>query len=75
MTLDCELAEFFNGAIKEVSLQRKQMLSETQGSVVNTEKFNVVVLPGFGEQTRLVYPSRGNESFAAHKSDLIVKFA
>jgi len=27
VTLECELYEFFNGAIKDVSLARKQMLS------------------------------------------------
>ena len=50
------------------------MLSETQGSVINADKFNVTVLPGFSEQTRLVFPGRGHESFAARASDMIISF-
>ena len=51
VTLECELYEFFNGAVKEVNLARKQMLSTTQGSVVNSERFDLTVLPGFSEST------------------------
>ena len=40
VTLECELYEFFNGAVKEVNLARKQMLSSTQGSVINSERFD-----------------------------------
>ena len=39
VTLECELYEFYNGAVKEVSVSRKQMLSSTAGCVVNTERF------------------------------------
>mmetsp|Transcript_31285 Transcript_31285/g.38692 ORF Transcript_31285/g.38692 Transcript_31285/m.38692 type:complete len:297 (+) Transcript_31285:28-918(+) len=73
--LECELYEFYNGALKEVSIARKQMLSETQGSVVSADRFNVIVLPGFNAETRLVYPGKGHEAFAAHCSDLVVRFA
>ena len=74
VTLDCELFEFYNGAVKEVNIARKTMLSETPGSVVNAERFNVLVLPGFSPENRLVFPGRGHQSFAAHPSDLIVRF-
>ena len=75
VTLECELYEFFNGAIKDVSLARKQMLSQTQGSVVNADRFEVTVLPGFSEETKLVYDGRGHESFGAHPSNLVIKFS
>ena len=74
MTLDCELFEFYNGAVKEVSIARKTMLSDTPGHVVSAERFNVVVLPGFSAETRLVLPGRGHQAFAANPSDLIVRF-
>lgn len=74
VTLECELFEFFNGAVKEVNIARKTMLSETQGNVVSSERFNVIVMPGFSEETRLVFPGRGHQAFAAHPSDLIVRF-
>lgn len=60
--------------MKEVSLARKQMLSETTGSVINAENFNVTVLPGFSEDTRMVFEGRGHESFGAHPSNLVIKF-
>ena len=43
--------------------------------MINAEHFNVTVLPGFSEETRLVFPRRGHEAFEAHPSDLIVKFS
>ena len=72
--LECELHEFYNGCVKEVNIARKEMLSQTESSVVNAERFNVTVLPGFNEETRLVYPKRGHEAFAAHPSDMVIKF-
>ena len=56
-----------------MNVARKQMLSETKSSVIVAERFNVTVQPGFSEKTRLVYPRRGHESFAAHPSDLVVE--
>ena len=50
------------------------MLSETESSVFNTEQITVVVLPGFSEQTKLVYPGRGHEAYAAKPSDLVISF-
>ena len=74
MTLDCDLREFYNGSIKDISFARKCMLSETTGSVVNADRMQVAVLPGFNEETRLVYKRKGHESFGAHPSDLVIKF-
>lgn len=50
------------------------MLSVTQGHVINTENFNVTVLPGFSPETRLVYEGRGHEAFGAHPSNLVIRF-
>ena len=68
------MSEFYNGSIKEINFARKNMLSETTGSVVNADRMQVTVLPGFNEETRLVYERKGHESFGAHPSDLIIKF-
>ena len=75
VTLQCELYEFYNGAVKEVHYARKQMLSSTTGSVVNAERMQVTVLPGYSSETELVFENRGNESYGAHPSNLVVKFA
>ena len=74
VTLECELFEFYNGAIKEVNYARKEMLSVTDGNVVNAHRFEVSVLPGFSEKTKLVYDRKGHESFGAHPSNLVVEF-
>ena len=75
VVLECELRELYNGCVKEVNIAYKQMLSSTEGSVVEASRFEVVVQPGFSEETKLVYSRKGHESFAAHPSDLIVKFS
>ena len=75
VTLECELYEFYNGAVKEVNYARKQMLSQTTGSVVNAERLQITVLPGYSTDTRLVFERRGHESYGAYPSDLIIKFA
>ena len=41
VTLECELFEFYNGAVKEVNYARKCMLTETTGNVVNAERFSI----------------------------------
>ena len=74
VTLECTLYELFNGTIKEVTYARKQMLSTTSGYVINENRFQIEVLPGFSEETKLVYKGLGHESFGAKPSDLIVKF-
>ena len=73
VTLECELYEFYNGSVKEVNYARQQMLSSTNGSVVNAERFQVTILPGYSEETKLVYEGRGHEAFGAHTSNLIVQ--
>ena len=74
VTLECELFEFYNGAIKEVSYARRKMLAATEASTTQAERFNIEVLPGFDESTELKFAGRGHESFGANNSDLIVKF-
>ena len=39
VTLECELFEFYNGSVKEVSYARKCMLTSTKSSVINSERF------------------------------------
>ena len=38
------------------------------------ERFNLEIMPGYGEDTRIVFKEYGNESFASKPSDLIIKF-
>jgi len=73
--LECELSEFYRGTVKEVTVSRKQMQTVTEGHLMNNDRFNVIVQPGFSEKTKLVFPGRGHESFAAHPSDMVIKFS
>ena len=74
ITLECELFEFYNGAIKEISYARRKMLAATEASTTTAERFNITVLPGYSEKTALTFTGKGHEAFGARNSDLIVKF-
>ena len=75
VTLQCELYEFYNGAIKEVNYTRKKMLSTTKDAELVEESFKLEIMAGYGEDTTLIFKEMGNESFSSKPSDLIVKFA
>jgi DnaJ-class molecular chaperone len=75
VVLECELFEFYNGAVKEVSYARKEMLSSTPESMVAPVTFTMQVQPGYSESTQVVYKEMGNQSYGSKPSDLIVKFA
>ena len=49
VTLQCELFEFYNGAIKEINYARKKLLAATDASDNCPERFNVTILPGYSE--------------------------
>ena len=74
VTLECELFEFYNGAIKEVSYARTKLMVSTEAKETKAERFEVTVLPGFSEATELRFKEKGHESFGAKNSDLVVKF-
>ena len=74
VTLECQLFEFYNGAVKEVNYARKKLLVSTDAKETKPERFEVTILPGFSEDTELRFKERGHESFGARPSDLVVKF-
>ena len=75
VVLECELFEFYNGAVKEVEYPRRKLLSTTESYVTDGERFQIEILPGYGEHTTLVYKERGHESFGSKPSNLIIKFS
>ena len=74
VTVECELFEFYNGAVKEINYQRKKMLAATEAFQRENQRLNITVLPGYSESTTLTFSGMGDEAFGANKSDLIVKF-
>ena len=74
MTVECQLHEFFCGALKDINYPMKKMYAATEGSSIKNEWITVEVRPGFGEHTTIRYPGRGHEAFGSDPSDLIIKF-
>ena len=74
VTLECQLFEFYNGAVKEVNYARTKLLFSTDAKETKPERFEVTILPGFSEDTELRFKEKGHEAFGAKPSDLIVKF-
>lgn len=65
ITVECELHEFYSGALKEVSYARTKMLPATDGSYIKNQTITIEIKPGFGEHTTIRYPAKGNESFGS----------
>ena len=74
VTVECELFEFYNGAVKEINYSRKKMLAATEAFQKENQRLNVTVLPGYSEDTTLTFSGMGHEAFGANNSDLVVKF-
>ena len=74
VTVECELFEFYNGAVKEINYTRRKMLAATEAFQKENHRLNVTVLPGYSESTTLTFSGMGHEAFGANNSDLIVKF-
>ena len=74
VTLECQLFEFYNGAVKEVNYARRKLLHSTDAKETKPERFEVTILPGFSEDTELRFKEKGHEAFGAKPSDLVVKF-
>lgn len=74
VTVECELAEFYCGALKEVLYSHTKMLAATEGSVIKNKRMKIEIKPGYGEHTTLRFPLKGHESFGSLPSDLVIKF-
>lgn len=74
VTVECELHEFYCGALKEINYGRVKMQAATEAFTVKNQTMTIEIRPGYGEHTTIRYPGRGHESYGAKPSDLIVKF-
>jgi len=74
VVLECTLHEFYNGALKQASYDRKEKLAGGNDYKVVSEKITIEIKPGYSEETVLRFKQKGNESFHAVTSDLVVKF-
>ena len=75
VTLQCTLAEFYNGSLKCAKYQRDKIFPDGRSIQKVDEELNVEVKPGFDSKTVLTFKGKGNEQFFNDRSSLIVKFA
>jgi DnaJ-class molecular chaperone len=71
--VECSLEELFFGCSKKVKFVKisRQELSSERGKVSVVK--DVLIKPGFGSHTSLVYKGEGNEKVNGEKGDLIIK--
>ena len=73
ITLPCTLEELYNGCIKTITYSKNTLNYDTRTTSIKEAKVKVEILPGYGKETELKYPLKGNESPGKKNSDLIVK--
>jgi len=61
---ECTLEELYNGCIKTISFERDKLLNDGKTSKKTTETINVTIKRGYGSQTVLKHPGKGNEAYA-----------
>jgi DnaJ family protein A protein 2 len=60
VTCDCSLYEFYNGALKTISYQIRQLYGGSEETFVQDKTINITVKPGYGEHTTLRFAKMGN---------------
>ena len=74
VAVDCTLYEFYNGALKTVTYQVRQLFKGSDETTIADKTIDVVIKPGYSKETTLRFPRMGHEAFGAHPSDLVVSF-
>jgi len=74
ITVECELHEFYCGALKEINYGRIKMQAATDAYLIKNQIMKIEIRPGYGEHTTIRYPGKGHEAYGSKPSDLIVKF-
>ena len=73
VSLPCSLEELYNGCIKTIKYMKNTLNFDKRTSSLKETNIKVEILPGYGKNTELKYPLKGNESPGRKNSDLIVK--
>lgn len=74
VTVECTLAEFYNGSMKQVHYEATQVQHDARTCKQVQRFLNVQVHPGFSEKTVLTYKNKGNEVVGRDATNLVVKF-
>ena len=73
LSLPCTLEELYNGCIKTITYTKNTLNYDTRTTSLKETCVKVEILPGYGKDTELKYPLKGNEAPGKKNSDLIVK--
>ena len=73
ISLPCTLEELYNGCIKTITYNKSTLNYDTRTTSLKETNIKVEILPGYGKETELTFPLKGNEAPGRKNSDLIVK--
>ena len=74
VTLDCTLAEMYNGAIKQVEYERSIVKHDAKTLVKERIVQQVEVKPGFSEESCITFKGQGHQQAGQAPANLLVKF-
>ena len=61
---ECTLEELYNGCVKSVTFERDKLMNDNKTTKKVKETVNVTIKRGYGTQTVLKHPGKGNEAYA-----------
>lgn len=74
VTVQCSLAEFYNGSAKKISYKRTATTVDGRTLKIVEEEHLVLVKPGHSNSTVLIFKGKGNQQYDHYqRSNLIVK--
>ena len=74
VTVECTIAEFLMGSMKQINYQICQVQHDARTTKQVARSQAVQVNPGFSESTIVTYKGQGNEVIGKSPTNLIVKF-
>ena len=74
VTLNCTLAEFYNGSMKTVKYEAQEVQHDGRTTQIVTRSQQVQVNPGFNEKTKLNFKGKGHQVAKGAPTNLVVKF-
>lgn len=74
ITVKCTLEEFYYGTNKEIVFERLGMQGDAQRQLMTTAKKTLLIKPGMGPHTELVFSGEGHLRPNHKPSDLIINF-
>ena len=74
VVVNCSLEEFYNGSIKQVEYERKEVQHDAKTIRIVSKVQQVEVKPGFSESSELLFKKKGHQSPGHVDANLVIKF-